>query len=611
MAERLAARFALALPKARRSPRNLLIGYALILPAFALVAGLMLYPLLYDLWLSLTDSVSFQGPGRFVGLRNYIQLAGQPTFWEAARNTAFLVTVTASAELAVGILTALLLWWRFPGRPIVFLTVFVPWAFPAAFSAFAWYWLLTPPFHSFYTLHVLAARGWLDHIFGIGAWQVLSIGVMNVWRGSSIIAVFLLAGFNAIPEELLDYGKLEARNRWLYFWHVVLPQARRFLILGGLVAVVITYVEYVSMYVETGGRITVPVLGTLAYQEAFQLGHTGLGAALALVQLPLALLRVAASLRFIEREPRPRVPEVASLPPIGELHTQPGPLPGVRLAGAGRRRLRRPLLIAAGLGAVAAVVAFHLFPVYYTGVQAFRSIPEYAIGNPFWVYNPDFDEMLTVLRNPKIWRWALNTFVIFAIVLLAGLSTSLLAGYGLARFRLPGGRWLARLMFFSYFIPQMAVIVPVFQLFLLWHLDDTIPGIALLYLTLVIPFATWLSYAYFLGMETEVEDHARLEGSRLQVFLRIVMPMSWPIVIAAGLFSIGMMGSDVLYAGVFSFSNATQTLPAGLGLIAIEVDEWAPANAAILLSSLPLIIACAALGRYYVHGLRAALVEGA
>jgi ABC-type glycerol-3-phosphate transport system permease component len=87
--------------------------------------------------------------------------------------------------------------------------------------------------------------------------------------------------------------------------------------------------------------------------------------------------------------------------------------------------------------------------------------------------------------------------------------------------------------------------------------------------------------------------------------------MSWPVIIAAGLFSVGMMGSDVLYGSIFSLSNSTKTLPVGLGLTAIDLDEWANVNAAILISSLPIIVACAALGRYYVRGLRAALLEGA
>jgi multiple sugar transport system permease protein len=166
-------------------------------------------------------------------------------------------------------------------------------------------------------------------------------------------------------------------------------------------------------------------------------------------------------------------------------------------------------------------------------------------------------------------------------------------------------------MFACYFVPQVAVILPLFQVYNATGLDNTLLGIVLIYLTLVVPFATWLFYSFFLGLDREIEEHAWLDASRVRAFIRVVLPMTWPVVIAAALFGVGMMGSDILYAGLFSLTNDTRTLPVGLGISAIDLEEWANVNAAILLSALPIIVACAALGRYYVQGLRAALLEGA
>jgi multiple sugar transport system permease protein len=599
-------------------PPRRLLGYALLLPAFLPVLGLLVYPVVHAVALSLTDSAGWRLFGSFVGLDNYRRLAGDPIVWRAARNTVVLVGVTAAVELVVGVLTALLLWWKFWGRALVFFSVFVPWAFPATFSAFAWYWFFSPPFHTFYANELLTLRWWLDDALGAGAWQVLSIATMSVWRGSSIIAIFLLAGFNAIPEELLDVGRLETRGPWQFFWRVVAPLSRRLLTFAALVALVITYVEYASMYVETGGRITVPVLGTLAFRESARNGDLGLGAALAVVQLPFALALALWCLRRLRSRPRrPPRSEAAASPARAAASAAPRPLGAVPGSHAGPGRLavppvvRRACLRGAGMVAALAVMLFHLLPIYYTGVQAFRSVEEYAIGNPFWVYDPVFEDVREVLANQILWRWALNTLVIFGIVLVVGLAASLLAGYALARMRLRAGHWLASAMFLTYFVPPTTVLVPVYQLFHGWGLDDTVTGLVLLYLTLAVPFATWLFYTHFDGLSPEVEDHARLDGGRVRVFLRVVLPMSWPVVAAAGLFAVGMMASDVLYTSTFSLSHATKTLPGGLGLNALDLDEWAPANAAILLASLPLIGACAILSPYYVRGLRAALLEGA
>jgi multiple sugar transport system permease protein len=619
----------LARPLVMGRNRRWLPGYLLCAPAFAAVFGLLLYPIVYDVRLSLTDASHFDVAGRFVGLDNYARILTDSTYWIAARNTVALVLVVSAVEMLVGMLTALLLWWRFWGRSLIFLAVFVPWAFPSSFSAFAWYWLLLPPFHSFYTEQAIQAKFWLDGIFGVGAWQVLSIAIMNVWRGSSIIAIFLLAGFNAIPDELLDYGKLETRSRWLYFWRVVLPLNRRIAVLALMVAVTITYLDFVSMYAESGGRIVVPVVGTLAYTSGILGGQTSYAAALIVSQLPVAFLLAWIGLRFIEREPRAKSRQEQEpwlLSPTLARGVGRGPgeaggggsaraavhrRPTARSATPAQQRFMRRLAAIGGLAAALAVLTFHLFPVYYTAIQAVRPLSEFQLGQIFWVHHPDLSSIANAVQDPVLLRWGINTLLIFGTVLVVSLAASLLAGYGLARFDPPGARWLARLMFACYFVPQVSVILPLFQVYNATGLDNTLLGIVLIYLTLVVPFATWLFYSFFLGLDREIEEHAWLDASRVRAFIRVVLPMTWPVVIAAALFGVGMMGSDILYAGLFSLTNDTRTLPVGLGISAIDLEEWANVNAAILLSALPIIVACAALGRYYVQGLRAALLEGA
>ena len=590
--------------------RRLVTGYLLCLPALAAVLVMLAWPIAFDLGISLTDASGFEASGRFIGLANYAAIFSDPEYWEAARNTLLLVGLTAAVQLAIGVLTALLLWWRFFGRSLVFLAVFIPWAFPSSFSAFAWYWLMTPPFVSFYTHQALQLRFLLEGLFGSGAWAVLSIALMSVWRGSSIIAIFTLAGFNAIPEELLDYGRLEARSPWRFFWRVMVPLNRRFLLLGALVAVVISYFDFVSIYLETGGRIIFPIIGTQAYMQGIFIGRVGYAAALTMTQLPVAILLAWLGLRWVERSPRTRV-DTSEVGPFQVAATTLRPTAARAQATSSAWRRRRRLIAGAGLLAAVAVFTYHLFPVYYTGVQAVRPLSEFSRGQIFWAYDPEWDNVTSALSNPVFWQWAGNTLVVFGVVLLVGLTVSLMAGYALARYELPGASWLARSMFCAYFVPQMAVLIPIFQVYGRTGLDNTLTGIILLYLTLTVPFATWLFYAYFQGMDSETEEHARLDGSRWQAFRHVVLPMSWPVVIAAGLFAIGMMGSDVVYASSFTLTNGSKTLVAGLGITAIELDEWANVNASILAASLPIVIACAALGRYFVEGLRAALFEGA
>jgi multiple sugar transport system permease protein len=590
--------------RARLTDRQ--VGYLLCLPALAVVLGLLCYPLVHDVWLSLTGANLSRDGEPFVGLHNYVRIFGSPLYWEAARNTVALTVLTAAVEMAMGMAIALLLWWRFWGRSILFLAVFVPWAFPSSFSAFSWYWLLLAPSYQAGSLRI-----WLSGTFGWDALQVLAMAIMNVWRGSSIIAILLLAGFNAIPEELLEYGRLEAPSRWRYFWRVMLPLNRRITALAVLVALTITYLDFVSMYINSGGEITDPVIGTLAYVDEVYGGQIGSAAALALTQLPAALVLAVVGLRFVERQRAGRPPPEQdwSLGRAEWLRAVAAERPACRPPS--RAGGRRPSVRAAGVAGLAAamlLVAFHVFPLYYTAVQALRPLDD--AGQVFWTSRPQWGRLLDTIQDPTFAQSAWNTVVVFGAALAVGLTVSLMAGYGLARFRPPGSSALARLMFFTYFVPQTAVILPLYQMYRPAGLDNTITGMVLVYLTLVVPFSTWLFYSYFLGMEIEVEQHAWLDAGRTRTFFHVVLPMSWPVVVAAALFAIGMLGSDVLYGGLLELTNDTRTLTVTYSM-ATDLDEWSDVSVAILVASVPLILACVALGRYYVRGLRAALLEGA
>jgi multiple sugar transport system permease protein len=260
-----------------------------------------------------------------------------------------------------------------------------------------------------------------------------------------------------------------------------------------------------------------------------------------------------------------------------------------------------------------AVAAFYLFPLYYTAVQAVKSREDFLtgpLGQPFWAYQVELtDGILDTLQNPVFWRAGFVTLVVYGTVVVVGILVALLAGYALARLRLPGADWLARLLFVTYFIPQLAVMVPLLQLYSALGLEDSLLGLVLLYLTLAIPFGTWLCYVYFLALDPEVEDHARLDASRLRVFLSVVLPRSWPVIVAAVVFTIGMLSSDLLYGRIFTVSGSTRTLPMTMGSMVYDPDNWADANAAILLGAVPLLVIGVALGRWFVNGLQSAFAE--
>jgi multiple sugar transport system permease protein len=600
-------------PEANWRQRERLLGVLLLTPACVLIFGLIVYPLLFDVWLAFSDS-SLTESGNFVGLANFAELLGRHDFWIAARNTAIYTILTCAVRLVLGVLMALALWQLRRARALVFLALFVPWVFPAALTAVATYWLLTPPFHTFYTMNLLQVRWALADLAGEDVWGVVSIAVHDVWRSSAFLAIFLLAGFNSIPTEQLDYAALECKSLWRRFWVVILPAARRFLVLGLLLSLILSFLDCIGMYVQTGGRITWPLVGTLAFRMSIFDGEASLGSAIAVLQLPVWLVLLWFGFRLFEREPAP--PKVREL----DIGWQ-GPADwgrGVLASGLARQTSRMPAprgwrrhvrsiwYAVVGL----AIAAFALFPVWWIFVQAIKPISEDAIGNPFWTWAPTLDGFDEVLHGRLVPQWLFNTAVLLVFGIALTLITSVLAGYALARLRVPGSRWIARLLLASYFLPQPLILLPMYQVFLWLRLDNTLLAVILIEQTLTIPFATWLLFTYFQGLPTDVEEHASLDGSRWTVFRHIVLPMSVPVLIAAGIFTAGVMSGDFLYAGLLLVHDQAKTIAVGLGLIGLSLDEFNSITGGIGAAAAPLVIACAACAPAYVRGLTTAMVEG-
>jgi multiple sugar transport system permease protein len=281
--------------------RDVWVAYLLMAPALVMMAVVLAYPVAWEVWVSLTDlSPLNEGPARFVGLENYWRLAGDVEFWRAGGVTVVFALVTSAAKLALGVGFALLLARPFRGRALVFLAIFLPWAYPASVSVIGWYWTLNPPISTAYSPFMGSLKHTMDAAFGGGAWAFLSVVLFNVWRGSSFIGVFLLAGLNAVPPELFDCARLESKSAWRRFWLVTVPLLRPFLALAVFLSLTTAFADLANVWMLTAGRIVFPVIGTQAYWLAIRGGQFGPASALALVMVPFLLVALALLFRSFD-----------------------------------------------------------------------------------------------------------------------------------------------------------------------------------------------------------------------------------------------------------------------------------------------------------------------
>ncbi len=267
-----------------------------------------------------------------------------------------------------------------------------------------------------------------------------------------------------------------------------------------------------------------------------------------------------------------------------------------------------------------------VFPIYFMLVQSLKTPTEDVFGNPFIVVNPtleNFEELFerksdargfvgsALRRSYPFLDWLANTLVVFVGSVAATLVVSVAAGYGLGRLRPPGFRWWRRAIFATYVVPQTILFVPLFQVVQRLGLDDNLLALVVIYPTMAVPFCVWMLSAYYQHLPREIEEAALVEGvSRAGAFFHIIMPMSRPVLVAAGIFTLGAIASDFMIASVFLLTPNNQTITAGLGTFDVALDELA-AVAGVNLMAIPVIAISALFARGFVRGLTASMLEGA
>jgi multiple sugar transport system permease protein len=276
----------------------------LALPVFFLVA-LVGYPFAYGIYLSLQDRPVTQ-PGTFIGLRNFIENAHDPVFWQVARNTFIYTGFATVLKMVGGLALALVINQAFYMKNLVRAVLLLPFIVPTVLSTVAWMFMLDPAF---------SVVNWMLRSAGLAnpgpSWlgnstlAMVSIIVINTWRGLPFYAITLLAGLQTIPSELYESAGIDGAGAWNRFRYVTLPLLKPVILIVTLFSVIFTFADFQLIYVLTrGGPANATALfATYAFDIAMSGGQLGLGASVALAMLPaLGLLIVGLTIYMRARE---------------------------------------------------------------------------------------------------------------------------------------------------------------------------------------------------------------------------------------------------------------------------------------------------------------------
>ena len=279
--------------------RRSTIAVLMCLPLIVIVAGLIIYPALYSIYLSMLNKAQT----RFVGLDNFSYLLRRDTFWMVVEQSAIFALSAVFFKALIGLVTAHLVnnlpskgqrKWR--GM------LLVPWVIPLALSTLGWWWLFDPT-HSAFNWLIQGVGGndipWLSNPY----WARFSVILVNVWFGAPFFMIMYLASLKSVPEQLYEAAAIDGATWWQRIWYVSLPMMRNIISITVLFSLIVTFANFDIVRVLTKGDPlnTTHVFATWAFRVGIESGDIPLGATVSLFMVPILAVAAVFILRDITK----------------------------------------------------------------------------------------------------------------------------------------------------------------------------------------------------------------------------------------------------------------------------------------------------------------------
>jgi multiple sugar transport system permease protein len=276
------------------------------------------------------------------------------------------------------------------------------------------------------------------------------------------------------------------------------------------------------------------------------------------------------------------------------------------------KELRRHTLIYLGL---TPFLVLAVFPILWMAITAIKQDADLYLVDavPFWFRQaPTWKNFDFLFHNTSYGDWIVNTMLISFWVSAITLLTAVPAGYALARLRLPFAENLGIGIFMTYLVPAIILFIPLARVVSTLDLQDSWWSLVVVYPTFTIPFCTWLLMGFFKTVPFEIEEAAMVDGcGQLGALLRVVLPVSWPGVITATIFSFTLSMQDFLYSLAFVSISDQKPVPLGVAteLIRGDIYFWGSLMAGALLVGVPVAIVYNLFLDKFISGITGAAIK--
>ena len=255
-----------------------------------------------------------------------------------------------------------------------------------------------------------------------------------------------------------------------------------------------------------------------------------------------------------------------------------------------------------------------VFPVFWMISTAFKSDSEIVSINPTWFpLPPTLRHFRDAIDKPYFWVDVGNSLIVVIVTVAISIVLAFLAAIALARYRFDGRKLFIVLVIGIQMLPQAGLIIPLYVVLADYHLVNALSGLIITYLTFVLPFCVWTLRGFLLGIPKDLEEAAMVDGStRLGVFLKILLPLMGPGLVATSVFAFITVWNEYIFARVLLNDQSKQTVTVWLSyfLGSSRDTDWGALMAASTLTAIPVVVFFLLVQRRIAFGLTAGAVRG-
>jgi len=255
-----------------------------------------------------------------------------------------------------------------------------------------------------------------------------------------------------------------------------------------------------------------------------------------------------------------------------------------------------------------------VFPVFWMVSTAFKTDDQINSLTPTWFSTtPTLRHFHDAIHTPYFWTDVKNSLIVVLFTVAVAMALAFLAAVALAKYRFTGRKLFIVLMIGIQMLPGAGLIIPLYVVLARYHQVDRLSGVIITYLTFALPFSVWTLRGFILGIPKELEEAAMVDGStRLGAFVRILLPLVAPGLVATSVFAFITSWNEYIFARILLNDQSKQTVTVWLSyfLGTSRHQDWGALMAGSTLTAIPVVVFFLLIQRRIAFGLTAGAVKG-